>query len=52
MKRANLLKSDTSDRSCDSIPQMAPEEWNEDVLARRQREMAKRAAHVWRVDFG
>lgn len=34
------------------IPDLAPEEWTMALLERRQQELARRAAHVWRVDVG
>jgi len=34
-----------------SIPDMAPEQWTLSHLELRQREMAKRAAALWRADF-
>lgn len=34
------------------IADLAPEEWTMALLERRQQEMARRAAHVWRVDVG
>lgn len=34
------------------IPELAPEEWTMALLERRQQELARRAAHVWRVDVG
>lgn len=33
------------------IPKVAPEEWTLELLEKRQREMAKRAVHIWRADF-
>ena len=33
------------------IPEIAPEQWTREVLDRRQRQLAERAAHLWRVDF-
>lgn len=34
-----------------AIPEMAPEEWTLPLLERRQKLLAERAAHIWRVDF-
>ena len=34
-----------------SIPDLAPEEWTFALLEERQRRLATRAVHVWRVDF-
>ena len=33
------------------IPEIAPEEWTREMLDRRQRQLAERAAHLWRADF-
>ncbi len=33
------------------LAEMAPNEWTLPLINRRQEEMAKRAAHVWRADF-
>ena len=33
------------------IPEMAPEEWTEDLVAKRQEHLARQATHVWRADF-
>lgn len=33
------------------IAELAPEEWTHALLETRQRQMARRAAHVWRLDF-
>ncbi len=33
------------------IPQIAPEQWTWEMLDRRQRQLAERAAHLWRADF-
>ena len=34
-----------------ALAEMAPNEWTLPLINRRQEEMAKRAAHVWRADF-
>ncbi len=34
------------------LVEQAPDEWTPAALEERQRELARRAAHVWRVDFG
>lgn len=34
-----------------ALAKMAPNEWTLPLINRRQEEMAKRAAHVWRADF-
>ena len=33
------------------IPGIAPEQWTRAMLDRRQRQLAERAAHLWRADF-
>ncbi|MDM7994936.1 MAG: DUF262 domain-containing HNH endonuclease family protein [Acidobacteriota bacterium] len=33
------------------IVEMAPEYWTPDIMARRQKEMAQRAVHLWRSEF-
>lgn len=33
------------------IPEIAPEQWTPELLAERQRQLAERAAHLWRADF-
>lgn len=33
------------------IPELAPTQWNIELLAKRQEELVQRAAHVWRSDF-
>jgi len=33
------------------ISQIAPEEWNLEILNRRQRQLAQRSIHIWRSDF-
>ena len=33
------------------IPEIAPELWTREMLDRRQRQLAERAAHLWRADF-
>ena len=33
------------------IPELAPEEWTLALLEKRQRELSRRAAHLWRADF-
>lgn len=33
------------------IPQLAPEQWTLEILEERQRRLATRAIHLWRVDF-
>ena len=33
------------------IPKMAPEQWTPELVDDRQRQLAKRAAQVWRADF-
>ncbi len=33
------------------IPEIAPEEWNLDLLNERQRRLARRAVHLWRSDY-
>ena len=33
------------------IPEIAPEQWTREMLDRRQRQLAERAAHLWRADF-
>ncbi|MFH0343863.1 MAG: DUF262 domain-containing protein [Chromatiales bacterium] len=33
------------------IPEIAPEQWTFELLEERQRHFAKRAVHLWRVDF-
>ena len=33
------------------IPKMAPEQWTPELVDARQRQLAKRAAQVWRADF-
>ena len=37
--------------SAKALAKMAPNEWTLPLINRRQEEMAKRAAHVWRADF-
>ena len=34
-----------------SIPEIAPKQWTPDLLEKRQRQLAERAAHLWRADF-
>ena len=34
------------------IPEIAPEQWTRELLDKRQRQLAERAVHLWRVDFG
>lgn len=34
-----------------TIPELAPEEWTPSLLDLRQRQLADRAAHIWRVDY-
>ncbi len=34
-----------------TLPDLAPEAWTPQLVERRQREMAERAAHLWRSDF-
>ena len=34
-----------------AIPEVAPEQWTLDLLNSRQRKLAQRAAHIWRVDY-
>lgn len=38
-------------RLTNQIPEMAPELWSPDLIAKRQSQMAVRALHVWRSDF-
>ena len=33
------------------IPEMAPEQWSEEIVANRQGRLARQAAHIWRADF-
>ena len=33
------------------IPEIAPEQWTPELLDERQRQLAERAAHLWRADF-
>lgn len=33
-----------------NLPALAPAEWTLDLIQHRQQQMAKRAAHIWRVD--
>lgn len=33
------------------IGELAPERWTIEILEKRQRELAERAAHIWRADF-
>jgi len=33
------------------IPEIAPQEWNLDLLNERQRRLARRAVHLWRSDY-
>ena len=33
------------------IPKVAPEHWTQELLDRRQQQLAERAAHLWRADF-
>ena len=33
------------------IPEIAPEQWTPELLDARQRQLAERAAHLWRADF-
>lgn len=33
------------------IPEIAPEQWTPEFLDQRQRQLAERAVHLWRVDF-
>ena len=33
------------------IPEIAPEQWTREMLDKRQRQLAERAAHLWRADF-
>ena len=35
-----------------NIPEMAPEQWTPELLEERQRRLAARAVHLWRVDSG
>jgi hypothetical protein len=34
-----------------AIPELAPEEWTPELLDERQRRLARRAVHLWRVDY-
>lgn len=34
-----------------SIPEIAPDQWTREMLDKRQRQLAERAAHLWRADF-
>jgi hypothetical protein len=38
-------------RMSNALHDFAPEHWNPQLVDRRQREMAERAAHLWRSDF-
>ena len=33
------------------IPEIAPQEWTPDFLNERQRQLARRAVHLWRINF-
>lgn len=33
------------------IPEMAPEHWTQELLDKRQQQLAERATHLWRADF-
>lgn len=33
------------------IPEIAPEEWTPELVDKRQKQLAKRAVHLWRSDF-
>lgn len=34
-----------------TLPDMAPSEWTQELIQHRQIQMAKRAAHLWRIDY-
>ncbi len=38
-------------RMTSALPELAPEVWTPQLVERRQRELAERAAHLWRSDF-
>jgi hypothetical protein len=48
-KRAEYAQS--SYRLTQLVAERAPTEWTLEHLERRQRELAQRAVHIWRVDF-
>jgi hypothetical protein len=48
-KRASYARSRY--RITSALPEFAPETWTPQLVERRQREMAERAAHLWRSDF-